>query len=76
MTPNAIQRLVAKNGIASEFINARGEAVSINLAVQTKLLESMGVLAPRLASNPLVTASRDNPKLSGKPSSSSPTRAG
>jgi len=46
LTADAIQRLAAKNGIASEFINARGEAVSTDLAVQTRLLESMGILAP------------------------------
>lgn len=42
--PDHVERLAVEHGIASEFLNARGEAVPASLAVQTKLLESMGVL--------------------------------
>jgi 4-alpha-glucanotransferase len=43
-TGSSISRLAAENGIASEFLNARGEAVSTDGAVQARLLECMGAL--------------------------------
>jgi 4-alpha-glucanotransferase len=44
-----IRRLASEYGIASEFIDARGEAVQIDVAVQAELLESMGVLGSAAA---------------------------
>jgi hypothetical protein len=39
-----IRRLASEYGIASEYIDARGESVRTDIAVQSRLLESMGVL--------------------------------
>jgi hypothetical protein len=42
--PDRIRGLASEYGIASEFIDARGEAVQTDIAAQASLLESMGVL--------------------------------
>jgi 4-alpha-glucanotransferase len=46
MDHDRIRQLASQYGVASEFLNARGEAVRTGITVQTRLLESMGVLGP------------------------------
>jgi 4-alpha-glucanotransferase len=58
--PDRIRQLASEYGIASEFIDARGEAVRTDIAVQAKLLESMGVVGRASAPEPEDSAAPHN----------------